>query len=674
MFERLPFRYRIAQLIVLAAFGLVAVTAVTLILGRRNQRELESIETRYVPLVEIDRDLRLSYTQMTRALGEAASSADEAGLDEADAQYDRLVQGLDDGALPIAHNGGDAALLQVELAAYYRIARSVSIAIAEAKHSSAELAPAVEAMQHLQIRFAAHLEAATAPDRNRLAAAFAAARASQREALAIDIVLAVGVLAIMVLVSLRIIRRVTRALLEVSEGVERLASGEFGQEIAVDTRDELGDLAREANRTAVRLREYRDQLESRNTELARASRYKSEFLANMSHELRTPLNSIMILSKVLADNDGKNLTAKQVEFATLINRSGEELLALINEVLDLSKIEAGKQTIVTAPVRVGELGDYLRRMFEPQASHRKLAYAVELDQALPSVIHTDRARLGQILKNLLSNAFKFTERGAVTVRMFRPTSDDLARLGLAIADPIAITVTDTGIGIAADKLAAIFEAFTQAESGTSRKYGGTGLGLTIGKQLAMLLGGDLVVESALGGGSTFWIVLPIGTGDTDSVEMLAEPVAPEPRAITPASAPTADLEGTVVLLVDDDMRNVYSLSSALRERKLAVVTATEGQEALDALAANSEIDAVLLDVMMPGMDGYETVRRIRENAQHRTLPVIALTARAVSEERERCLAAGATDCITKPVDVDKLVEVLGTLVTRQEADRAAPGS
>ncbi len=678
MFARLPFRYRIAQLVVLAAFGLVAVTAVTLVLGRRNQRELSSIETRYVPLLELDRDLRLTYTQMTRALGEAASSADEASLDEADAQHLRLVRRLAEGAAAIAHNGGEVALLQVDLSAYYGIARSVSIAIADGKHTSAELAPAVEAMQRLQTSFASHLELATTPDRKRLADAFSAARTSQREALVIDIVVAVSVLAIMALLSLRIIRRVARALRAVSVGVERLARGEFGVQIDVETRDELGDLAREANRTAVRLREYRDQLETRNAELARASKYKSEFLANMSHELRTPLNSIMILSKVLADNDGKHLTSKQVEFASLINRSGEELLALINEVLDLAKIEAGKQTIVAAPVRVAEFADYLRRMFEPQAMQKKLAYDVELDEALPAAIRTDRARLAQILKNLLSNAFKFTERGGVTVRLFRPTADELARLGLAVIDPIAITVTDTGIGIAADKLAAIFEAFTQAETGTSRKYGGTGLGLTIGKQLAVLLGGDLVVESSFGGGSAFWVVLPIGgTATSEDAELLAEPPAflPEaPRAPTPAPVPASDLDGTRVLLVDDDMRNVYSLSSALRERRLDVITATDGQEALDALDASARIDVVLMDVMMPGMDGYEAVRRIRANARYQALPVIALTARAVAEERDRCLSAGATDCLAKPVDVDELLAVLGGLVSRREASPDAPGS
>jgi signal transduction histidine kinase/CheY-like chemotaxis protein len=690
MLSRLRFRDRIALLVVIAALGLVAVTAVTLVLGRRSELQLSGIETRYVPLLELDRDLEALFTQITRALEDAASAADETRLDDADRLIAELTARLDAGRVTIGHNGGDAGALVIELAAYYKAARPISAALMDGRDPS-ELAHEIETMRAAQQLFASHLDTATSPDKRRLEAAFASARASQREALWTDIAVATAVLALMALMSWRIIRRLVGSLQAVSDGVERLAAGEFGQEIEIVTKDEIGDLARATNQTAVRLRAYREQLEARNTELARASRYKSEFLANMSHELRTPLNSIMILSKVLAENDGANLTPKQIEFATLIYRSGEELLALINEVLDLAKVESGKQTIALAPVRLGELADYMRRLFEPQAAQKQFSFSVEIAADIPATVRTDRARLAQIVKNLLSNAFKFTQRGRVTLRVFLPSSEELARLGAAIVDPYAITVTDTGIGIATDKLAVIFEAFAQAEMGTSKKFGGTGLGLSIGKQLAALLGGNLYVESKLGEGSTFWLLLPAAgrpthedattteattTAEPDAASAATtapleklrhvEPIArrgPTTTTPVPRTETFDSLAGKIVLIVDDDMRNVYSLSSALRERGLEVITAADGQEALDELTKRPRIDAVVMDVMMPGMDGHEATRRIRAQEQFASLPIIAVTARTAPDERDKCIEAGANEYLPKPVDVATLLRVLYIVTT-----------
>ncbi|HVK87305.1 MAG TPA: ATP-binding protein [Kofleriaceae bacterium] len=661
MFAPLKFRHRIGLLLVLTALGSIAVTAVTLVLLRRSERQLSGIETRYVPLIELDRDLDATFMQLIRAFEDAAAAADEARLADAERLHEQLARRIALDRNIIDDNGGDARVLAMQLRAYYDAARPVSEQLMAGTQID-QLAARIDQMRQTREKFAADLATATRPDRRRLAEAFARARTSQRRALRIDIAVAASVLALMALVSWRLIRRTVGSLRAVSEGVERLARGEFGQEIEVTSPDEIGDLAREANRTAERLREYRDRTESllletqhQATALARASDYKSAFLASMSHELRTPLNSIMILSNVLRENADGLLSTKHVEFATLINKCGTELLALINEVLDLAKIEAGKQSLACAPLRLEALEDYMRRMFEPTAAQRKLAFRVEAVEGRPDQIITDEPRVAQIVKNLLSNAFKFTEEGSVTVRVEK-------------AEPgVAISVIDTGIGIAKDKVAWVFEAFTQAETGSSRKYGGTGLGLAIAKQLAVRLGGDLVADSELGKGSTFTLRLPlVAPSSADAIPEAApvptaksEPVKPAP---TPALVETT-LAGATVLLVDDDMRNLYSLASVLRESSITVVTAADGSEALEALEREPHVDAVLMDVMMPVMDGHEAIRRIRAQDRFRALPIVALTARAMEGERERCLEAGATDYLPKPVDVARLFEVLRRSLT-----------
>jgi signal transduction histidine kinase/ActR/RegA family two-component response regulator len=660
MLERLRFRYRIALLVGLAAFGLVTVTTVALVYLRASERQLSGIETRYVPLLEVNRDLAEAFTRLARAFEDAAAAADEALLDEAKEIYVQLAARTHEDAAVIAANGTEPERLEAALLRYYETAHSVTLRLVHGVPAE-QLTAAIDTMRENWREYSDLLVRATHPDRKKLAAAFENTRRAQRQALWIDFSVAACVLLLMGFVSWRLIRRTVRSLREVSQGVERFARGDFGEEITVEANDEIGDLAREANRTAARLREYRGRTEAllletkqQADEIARASNYKSAFLANMSHELRTPLNSIMILSNVLRENVDGTLTAKHVEFATLINKCGQELLGLISEVLDLAKVEAGKQSMDYAPLALAKLEDYVRRLFTPTAEAKGLVFTVEAAADLPEEVVTDEARVIQIVKNLLSNAFKFTERGSVHLRIARSHQ----RAGM-----LALEVTDSGIGIAEDKHAWVFEAFAQADSGTSRRYGGTGLGLAIARQLAIRLGGDLVLDSVVGVGSTFTLFLPLAGPPRDEAAVAA-PRPSRPLATVPPPLDIPSLADKTVLLVDDDMRNLYSLSNMLTTRSMHVVTATDGLEALDALARTPAIDIVLMDVRMPHLDGVEAIRQIRAQPRFAKLPIITLTASVLPGERERCLEAGASEFLLKPVDVNQLVDVLATLLTR----------
>jgi HAMP domain-containing protein/signal transduction histidine kinase/CheY-like chemotaxis protein len=561
-------------------------------------------------------------------------------------------------------------------------------------------------------------------------------------------------------------------------------------------------------------------LEEKAAQLALSSRYKSEFLANMSHELRTPLNSLLILSKLLLDNEAGNLTAKQMDFARTIRAAGSDLLELINDILDLSKIEAGKMDLLLDALPLADVCAYVQRTFEPVAADKGLTLDVVLADGVPSAIVTDEQRLQQILRNLLSNAFKFTAVGGVTLRIER-----------AGDDAVSFSVTDTGIGIAEDKLAVIFEAFQQADGTTSRNYGGTGLGLSISRELARALGGELNVQSIVDRGSIFTLTLWLdaahhGTGvlaqelqvvqsnpvpalgpgspvrpveepaatpaaqDGPSRQVVGRPavstrrllvldrgglalhairglvgrdhgvelttikdpaealtvigIAPPdcliigsrlsktavfslldqlrgraelsrlpvilrldrrvterdsarlrryepdllPRiaesdealaaeaalVLHPASGPAVAgpaqngengdakpaaprLQGRI-LLVDDDVRNLFALASLLEDRGLEVVFSETGREALEILGTDDRIDLVLMDIMMPQMDGYETIKAARAMPALGALPIIAVTAKAMQGDREKSIAAGASDYITKPVDPDKLMSLV----------------
>ena len=566
----------------------------------------------------------------------------------------------------------------------------------------------------------------------------------------------------------------------------------------------------------------RRAVEEKAEQLALTSKYKSEFLANMSHELRTPLNSLLILSKLLADNQQGNLNEKQTEFARTIHSAGTDLLNLINDILDLSKIESGTVSIDIGDMPLAGLRQHIERTFGQVASEKGLNFDVDFDDNLPNSIRTDEKRLQQIVLNLLSNAFKFTSEGRVAVSV-KPATGGWSASHPVLRDldtAIEISVSDTGIGIAPEKQRLIFEAFQQADGTTSRKYGGTGLGLSISREIARLLGGELQVRSQPGKGSTFTLFVPPDSGPAlaasssavvqpevgedggvpaisyapadDRAELHGEPFVliveddptfatillelahgaglkgvissagsgtvamvrkMRPTAITldlglsdidgfvlldllghdpetadipvhvisgaeqaahaltigaagviekPASnerlselfdnirntpaakparkkgrrqvaasarAPVAELAGSRILIIDDDIRNIYSLTSVLEAHDVKVLHAERGAEGISILETAPDIDVALVDIMMPDMDGYETMRRIRSRPGMETLPLIAVTAKAMKGDRQKCLDAGASDYIAKPVDIDLLLALMRVWIGRVRAER-----
>jgi signal transduction histidine kinase/HAMP domain-containing protein/CheY-like chemotaxis protein len=399
------------------------------------------------------------------------------------------------------------------------------------------------------------------------------------------------------------------------------------------------------------IEQARQELEDRAQQLSTASMYKSEFLANMSHELRTPLNSLLVLAQLLAQNPGGNLTEKQVGYATVIHSAGSDLLELINDILDLSKVEAGKLDVNPAPFPLRPLLDSLETIFRPLTADKALEFRVSTGPDLPAELVTDEQRLRQILRNLLSNAVKFTESGSVELRVEMVPPDERPREIQGEEQLLAFRVEDTGIGIAEEHLSTIFGAFQQADGTTSRRYGGTGLGLSISRQIARLLGGVIEAESVLGQGSRFTLVLPVSGSTAPGSGAAALPARPEPVR----ERLGGDLDGRVALIVDDDERNVFALAGVLELHGAQVLHAANGQEGLDLLQSRDDVDVVLMDVMMPELDGYEATRRIRAVPRFADLPIIAVTAKAMPEDREAILAAGATDYVVKPLDADDLL-------------------
>ncbi len=420
--------------------------------------------------------------------------------------------------------------------------------------------------------------------------------------------------------------------------------------------DEIEAQYRSAELKTKELEEIRKNLENKTKEIITSSRYKSEFMANMSHELRTPLNSLLILSQMLLENKDQNLTTKQLEYIHTIFTSGNDLLQLINDILDLSKIESGKMEIVEGEVFITDIIHSLQRQFMPIAKKKGLAFSIEKDSELPDIIYTDEQRINQILKNLLSNAFKFTEKGEVKLTISIMTENN--------KKGISFSVIDSGIGIAKDKLDVIFEAFTQADGTTNRKYGGTGLGLSISQELAKLINGTLSCVSMEQQGSTFTLFIPI-SGEVERITTNHEATVSIPGGSSDSNthevAATKEqplLVGKKVLVVDDDMRNIFALTSSLEAAGMEVSFAENGREAVEIIRNQSEIDIVLMDIMMPEMNGYEAMRTIRNIDGYEHLPIIALTAKAMKDDRQKCIDAGASDYISKPVNLEQLFSII----------------
>lgn len=446
------------------------------------------------------------------------------------------------------------------------------------------------------------------------------------------------------------------------------------QEELRTTNEKLEEQYETSEQKKKEVEKVREALEEKAQQLELSSQYKSEFLANMSHELRTPLNSLLILAQILSENGDGNLTAKQEEYIRTIYSSGNDLLHLINDILDLAKVESGKLEVLPREIELYNVRDFITSQFSPIARQNEVQFTVELDADLPESFYTDEQRLQQILKNLLSNAFKFTESGSVSLVVKKVVKEGIGnQLFEQAKSMLSFSVIDTGIGIAREKQETIFDAFKQADGTTSRQYGGTGLGLSISREYAHLLGGFIEVSSEKGKGSTFTLYVPhFEPSDKIEEKSTLEEVAVglEVEQYQLNLTNLANEEGNMkqhgksllkdkkILIVDDDIRNVYALTIALEKYEMDIIIAENGREGIEVLQDNPDTDLILMDIMMPEIDGFEAIRRIRKNHEFTTIPIIALTAKAMKHSREECLNAGATDYISKPINLEQLYSLM----------------
>jgi len=457
------------------------------------------------------------------------------------------------------------------------------------------------------------------------------------------------------------------------------------EELENRTRD-LERQKTEINKKNAELEKSKQLIQAKAKEVELASKYKSEFLANMSHELRTPLNSLLILAQILSENRGGNLTEKQVSYTKTIHSAGSDLLNLINEILDLSKVEAGRIEINIESLSIGDLLEATEHKFKHMAEQKGLEFKILTADDFPGVLHTDSHRLQQVINNLLSNALKFTEKGSITLSLSRPT-EQIENLELKTDKILSISVADTGIGIPKDKQQVVFEAFQQADGTTSRKFGGTGLGLSISRQLARLLGGDLVLHSGENKGSTFTLYLPETPPKVRSKPIeKPKPVAPQPlpqipkiekieAEKQPEIQATAKKEAVVeedeydddrkdlkpedksILVIEDDRKFTDILVSLIRERDFKVIVAEDGSTGL-ILAERYKPSAIILDVGLPKLDGWGVMERLKDNREIRHIPVHFMSAADQSQDAKRM---GAIGYLSKPVNMGQLDEAFGKI-------------
>ncbi|MES2544568.1 MAG: response regulator [Bacteroidota bacterium] len=440
---------------------------------------------------------------------------------------------------------------------------------------------------------------------------------------------------------------------ELETQTEKLQASE--EELKVQ-QEELQQTNEELGERSVLLEEQNLEIQKKSEALELSTRYKSEFLANMSHELRTPLNSILLLSRLLGENNEKNLSGEQVEFANVIQSSGNGLLGLIDEILDLSKIEAGKMDLEIQEVPVEEVTKGLDDLFKQVAKEKNIAFTIDATDA-PLVIKTDKMRLEQILKNLLSNAIKFTAEGSVTLKITKPNNND---------NLLSFAVTDTGIGIPKNQQPLIFEAFQQADGSTKRKYGGTGLGLSISRELARLLKGQIAIESEPGTGSTFTLTIPIFITSASAIykesnpekEVLASPEHKKFISETiPESVPDDRDEiregDKIMLIVEDDRPFAKALLEYSRERGYRGIVTVRGDEAYN-LAIHYKPVAVLLDIQLPIKSGWEVLEELKSNAITRHIPVHIMSSHKL---RQESLLKGAINFLDKPIAFEQIPEI-----------------
>lgn len=462
---------------------------------------------------------------------------------------------------------------------------------------------------------------------------------------------------------------------ELEEQTQKLQASEeelkVQQEELLQTNQELEERSKLLEEKGQVIIERNIEIQRKAEELALSTKYKSEFLANMSHELRTPLNSILLLSRLMSENNEKNLTPEQIEYARVIQASGTSLLGLIDEILDLSKIESGKMTIEFRPVMVEAIVDDLRSLFAPMAREKKLTFDINVGSDVPGYVETDQIRIEQILKNLISNALKFTEQGSVSLHISKSDRQD----------HISFSVVDTGVGIAADKLDLIFEAFQQADGTTRRKYGGTGLGLSISRELSRLLGGSISVTSEPGKGSAFTLTIPIRKelqepqADAPAMTQLAESIriAPERKRYLAEAKPESipddrkdiTLKDRVILIVEDDTKFASALLSYTRQQGYKGVVAVSGDEGI-ALAEALLPIGILLDIQLPVKDGWEVMEELKSNSATRHIPVHVMSSLHM---RQESLMSGAVDFINKPIAFEQMPEVfrkLENVITKKD--------
>ena len=428
----------------------------------------------------------------------------------------------------------------------------------------------------------------------------------------------------------------------------------------------LQDAYLQLEKKNVELQNAHELLEARARDLEIGSMYKSQFLANVSHELRTPLNSIILLSGILCENREANLTESDLECAQAIQSSGKALLMLINEVLDLSKIEAGKMVVNSASIDMNGFVQAIEREFLPLAKDKGLDFSVLTDAGLPKVILSDSQRLEQVLRNFISNALKFTKKGSVVLRVGRP-KPGIALPGHSAMQCVAFSVTDSGIGIPKEKMEEIFKAFTQADGTTSREYGGTGLGLTISREIARLIGGAVVAKSQPGKGSTFTLVVPENYSSTadppivrpwenfnTTMEMPASASAKiELTSIQPEDANF--FQNKVILLADRDMRHVFTLRKILGDAGSEVLVARNSREIIERLQENGGISLIIVESDLVAADQYKMPKTIRDTSPWKDIPMVVLASNLSIQECNPFLEAGANACLEKPLDLRQLI-------------------